>query len=239
MDRVRAIIVDDEAPARERIADLLADHSDIEITGQYDCGEDAVQAIRQETPDLLFLDIQMPELDGFGVLERVGPDVVPVTVFVTAYDRHALKAFEVHALDYLLKPFSDERFDIMLDRARQRLRSRESSDYLDRIAIKNAGRVSFLPVEEIDRVEAAGVYVRLHVGGKYHLLRETIGSLEKRLDPKRFVRIHRSSIVAIDRIKELQRDGHSRYSAILHDGTRLRLSQNYKSVLQERLGQKL
>ncbi len=271
MDRVRAIIVDDEAPARKRIAELLERHSNIEIVGQYDCGEDAVLAIQHDTPDILFLDIQMPELDGFQVLQRVGPDTVPVTVFVTAYDQHALKAFEVHALDYLLKPFSDERFELMLQRALRQMQSRESevlsaklvnaveqyrktlptqkmSDdsavggepgCLDRIAIKDAGRVSFVSVEEIDRCEAAGVYVRLYAGGKYHLLRETLASLEKRLDPKRFVRIHRSNIVAIDRIQELQRDKHSRYAVLLSDGTSLRLSQSYKGILQKKLGQKL
>ncbi len=271
MDRVRAIIVDDEAPARKRIAELLERHSNIDIVGQYDCGNDAVLAIQHETPDILFLDIQMPELDGFQVLEQVGPDTVPVTVFVTAYDQHALKAFEVHALDYLLKPFSDERFELMLQRALRQLQTRESEafsaklvnvleryrstlsvphsnggdiegeelGFLDRIAIKNAGRVSFVPVEEIDRCEAAGVYVRLYVGGKYHLLRETLANLEKRLDPKRFVRIHRSSIVAIDRIQELLRDKNSRYSVLLKDGTNLRLSQSYKVLLQKALGQKL
>lgn len=271
MASARAFIVDDEAPARKRIIDLLAKHPDVEVAGQFRSGEDALPEILDEPPDLLFLDIQMPGLDGFAVLEQLPPESVPVTVFVTAYDRHALKAFEVNALDYLLKPFSDERFEMMLERARRQLRSSkneklseslvravehfrqgsspntitgndtgtEHSRYLDRLVVKNAGRVTFLPTIEIDWIEAAGVYVRVHVGKKLHVLRETLNSLEQRLDPKSFVRIHRSSIVAIDRIKELVPDGRSRYCAILTDGTRIRLSQTYKAALQERLKQKI
>ncbi len=201
------------------------------------------------------------------MLARVGAERMPLTIFVTAYDRYALDAFEVHALDYLLKPFSDERFDSALDRARRTLRSRErealsekllalvaehragdasqakarsaTSPHLDRLAIKRSGRVVFLDVDEIDWIQAAGVYVRIHANGTSHLLRETLGALEKRLDPARFVRIHRSAIVPLDRIAALESDRSGEYRVVLDDGTRLKLSRSYREKLERRLGQQL
>jgi two-component system LytT family response regulator len=269
MEKIRVLIVDDERPARQRIHDLLEKEADIESIGECNDGADAVQLIQEQLPDLLFLDIQMPAMDGFGVLQAVGAERMPVTIFVTAYDKYAIHAFEVNALDYLLKPFSDERFETALARAKHYLRAQKSDDFsrrlwsflndfhagkisstqplpsprapqkLDRLVIKSLGRVFFLETEEIDWIEAAGVYVNLHVRGKTHLYRETIGGLQPLLDPHHFVRIHRSTIVNIDRIKELQPYSHGEYLVILHDGTKLKLSRGYRAQLQERLGQPL
>ncbi len=267
MADLRAYIVDDEPAARQRIVELLERQPGIEVVGLFERGSDAADAIVRAPSDLVFLDVQMPELDGFGVIERVGAEHMPFTIFVTAYDRYALRAFEVHGLDYLLKPFSDERFDAALQRARYQLRIRRREElsaklvklvesyraaaatepstdpagserrYLDRIALKSAGRVRFLGVTEIDWIEAAGVYVRLHAGGARHLLRETLGALEAKLDPERFTRIHRSTMVPLDRISELRVDRQGEYEVILKDGTHLKLSQSYRERLQEKLGQ--
>jgi len=263
MDKIRTVIVDDESPARRRIRELLDPVPDVEVVAECTGGPAAVEQIRTLAPDLLFLDVQMPELDGFGVLAALGLEATPVTVFITAYDHYALKAFDVHALDYLLKPYSDERFEQALDRARTHLATRQrdalnrkllallahhrpdlaaSTDAptrLDRLVLKTGGRVLFLKVEEIDWIDAAGVYVNLHAGGKTYLHRETLGGLENRLDPVRFVRIHRSTIVNLDRIRELQPYFHGEYVVVLHDGTKLKLSRTYRARLQERLGQAL
>lgn len=267
MDEIRVLIVDDEPVAREGIRVLLEDDPEVEVVGECADGEQATRAIGDLEPDLVFLDIQMPELDGFQVLERIGPQEMPVVVFVTAYDQYALKAFDVAALDYLLKPFDDERFAAALDRAKTQVRqgametlSRrliallEASSteptaarsgggggrrYLDRILIKTGGKAIFLKVEEIDWIEAEGDYVKLHVGSQQHLLRDTMKRLESQLDPKRFLRVHRSAIVNLDRIKELHPYFHGDYMILLQDGTEIKLSRTRRKQMEERLGRKL
>lgn len=250
--KIRALIVDDEPLARARLRTLLSEEADVEVVGECGDGLEAVAAVQDLTPELVFLDVQMPTLDGFGVVEALDPGALPVIVFVTAYDRYALQAFEVHALDYLLKPFDRDRFQKALERARaelQRSGSAETSQKLlamledkavrkplERLIIKSAGRVFFLRTEEIDWIEAAGNYVRLHVGAEAHLLRETMNGLEGRLDPGHFLRIHRSTIVNVDRIQELQAWFHGDYLVILRDGTQLTLSRGYRQKVQERFG---
>jgi len=245
--------VDDEPLARTRIRSLLEREPDMTIVGECGDGQQAVSLINELHPDLLFLDVQMPVLDGFGVLESLSIEQIPAVIFVTAYDRYALRAFEVHALDYLLKPFDRDRFQRALARARTELQREEKMEAtekllaliedvqsqrkpLQRLVIKAAGRVFFLRLEEIDWIEAAGNYVKLHVGTETHLLRETMNALEGRLDPQQFVRIHRSTIVHLDRIQELQPWFHGDYRVILHDGTQLTLSRGYRPKLQELLG---
>ena len=251
MEKIRTLIVDDEPLARERIADLLDGDAEFEIVGECGDGLAAVAAIEAHKPDLLFLDVQMPELDGFGVLEAI--EEAPVIIFVTAYDQYALRAFEVHALDYLLKPFDRERFDKALQRAKRQiareragavnqelvalladLKSRPKP--LERLVIKAGGRVFFLRVDEIDWIEAAANYVKLHVGKESHLLRETINGLAAKLDPDKFLRIHRSIIVNLERVKELQPWFHGDYVVILQDGTQLTSSRNYREHLRKLLG---
>jgi two-component system, LytTR family, response regulator len=256
MSSVRVLIVDDEPLARERIRALLEPEADIEIVGQCSDGLEAVAAIQKLSPDLVFLDAQMPELDGFGVIKMVGAAQMPAVIFVTAYDQYALRAFDVHALDYLLKPFDRERFEVALSRARaqiqherngvlnQRLMAllrdlKPDARSLDRLVIKSGGRVFFLKSEEIDWIEAAGNYLRLHVGQQSHLLRETMSAMEARLDPRLFLRIHRSVIVNVERIKELHPLFHGEYTVTLRDGTRLTLSRSYRDRLQELLGRSL
>jgi two-component system LytT family response regulator len=251
--RLRTFLVDDEPLARQRLRTLLEAEPDIDLVGECSDGRHAVAALREQAPDLLFLDVQMPLLDGFGVLEALGPERLPVVIFVTAYDRYALRAFEVHALDYLVKPFDRERFRTALARARGQVERARSADVnerllallqhvkearkpLDRLVIKSAGRVCFVRLEEIDWIEAAGNYLRLHAGKETHLLRETMSRLEARLDGRRFLRIHRSTIVNIERIRELQPSFHGDYVVILRDGTELILSRGYRGKLQELLG---
>ncbi len=262
---IRALIVDDEKPARDRLLDLLNKEEGVEVAGVACDGWEAIELIRDENPDLIFLDIQMPNLDGFGVLRNMGPGLMPVTIFVTAYDQYAIRAFEAHALDYLLKPFSDERFAAALDRARHFIRTHRASELsrqlasllaeqpvpeeapsrgpaaepAERLVIKSGGRVKFLDVDEIDWIEAAGVYVYLHIGKRSHLYRATIGQLQERLDPKRFVRVHRSAAVNTDRIRELQPRSHGDYTVVLKDGTELTLSRKYRSHLEAWLRQSL
>jgi two-component system LytT family response regulator len=249
---IRVLLVDDESLAREMLREMLQDDPQVTIVGESCNGREALEAIRAHSPDLLFLDVQMPELGGFEVLAALGKEI-PRVIFVTAYDQYAVRAFEVHALDYLLKPFDRERFDISWQRARaQILRDRDGgtdqrilallqemkagNKYLERLVIKAGGRIYFLETTEIDWIEAEGNYVSVHSGKKSHLLRETISSLEGQLDPKKFVRIHRSSIVRIDRIQELQPWFHGEYRIILQNGTQLTLSRNYRDKLQEALG---
>jgi two-component system LytT family response regulator len=251
--KVRVLVVDDEPLARERIASFLADDPEIASVDMCADGPSAVAAIRTELPDLVFLDVQMPGCDGFGVVESVGPERMPVTIFVTAYDKYALKAFEVRALDYLLKPFDRDRFTIALGRAKEQIRRHRDSGVheklqalledvkpagsgLDRLAIKSGGSVHFLRTDEIDWVEAAGNYTRLHAGKQVHLLRETMTALEAKLDAKRFARIHRSTIVNLERVRELQPYFHGDYIVLLRDGTQLTLSRNYRPRLGERFG---
>ncbi|MEZ5394415.1 MAG: LytTR family DNA-binding domain-containing protein [Bryobacterales bacterium] len=249
---IRTVIADDERPARRRLAELLEREADMEVVAEARDGVEAVEAVLERKPDLLFLDVQMPERDGFEVLRELGPDETPVTVFVTAYDRYAVKAFEARAFDYLLKPFSDERFEAALAHARRYLDERRRPEFqekvsgliggeppLDRIVLKSAGRVTFLEVDDIEWIEAAGVYVDLHTASKTHLYRSTIGRLTERLDPKRFIRIHRSATVNTARIQSLRPLGHGEHAVLLHSGKRLKLSRSYRRELESWLGQPL
>ena len=252
MNKIRTLIVDDEPMARERVRSLLEPQPDIELLGECSDGQQAVLAIERLQPQLVFLDVQIPGLDGFAVLRAIPPDRMPLVVFTTAYDEYALRAFDVHALDYLLKPFDSQRFYNTLDRARERIERQRAGELgkrllamvqdlkpdgaqtSDRLVVKSSGRIFFVRLDEIDWIDAAGNYVRLHVNGESHLFRETMNAIEKRLD-SRFVRIHRSHIVNADRIKELlPSDGE--HTVVLQNGTRLTLSRGYKGRLQERLG---
>jgi two-component system, LytTR family, response regulator len=247
--KVRTIVVDDEPLARERLIKLLRSESEIEVVGEAANGRAAVDLIRQEKPALAFLDVQMPELDGFGVLSELDESERPGIVFVTAYDKFALKAFEVHAIDYLLKPFDKERFHSALRRALDHL-TRPQPDKMqeqlsallselrpapqsDRIAVKSDGRVVFIKLADIDWIEAADNYISLHVGKDSPLVRETMANIEARLPRERFIRISRSTIVNMDRIKELQPMFHGEYAVILRDGTRLTLSRSHRDKLQQ------
>jgi two-component system LytT family response regulator len=253
MSKIRALVVDDEPLARDRVMSLLQQEDDVEIIGECHDGTQAVAAIHNQAPDLVFLDVQMPGHNGFEVIEAVGADRMPTVIFVTAYDEYALRAFEVHALDYLLKPFGKERFQQALQHARAHVERRRAGDLgkrlmalvqdikpepqrLDRLVVKSAGRVFFLKTDDIVWIEAAGNYVRLHLAEDSHLFRETMNGIEARLDPRRFVRIHRSRIVNSDRIKELQPWFNGEYVVVLQNGTRLTLSRGYREKLQERLG---
>lgn len=247
--KTRTLVVDDEPLARERLKSLLRGAADVELIGEASDGREAVEKIRALKPDLVFLDIQMPELDGFNVLSELSEEERPAVVFVTAYDKFALKAFEVHAVDYLLKPFDRSRFDTALKRALGQL-ARKPPQQLneqlsallaslkprtqtpERIAVKSEGRVVFVNLSDVDWVEAADNYVALHVGKESHLLRETMTALEARL-PKLFLRISRSTIVNTDRIKELQPLFHGDYAVILKDGTKLTLTRGYRDKLEE------
>jgi two-component system, LytTR family, response regulator len=252
MKKIRTLVVDDEPLARERLTSLLAAEADIEIIGQCRDGEEAVHAIVDHSPDLVFLDVQMPAMNGFEVIEAVGSERMPLVIFVTAYDQHALKAFQVRALDYVLKPFDRERFQEALQRARAHIQRDETGDLgrrllalvkdlrrdqprTDRLVVKSGGRLFFLRTDEIDWIEASGNYVRLHVGTTSHLLRETMNAIEGRLDPEKFFRIHRSRIVNMERIQEMQPWLNGEYAVVLRTGTRLTLSRGYREKLQERL----
>jgi two-component system LytT family response regulator len=259
MERVRTLVVDDEKPARARLLELLRREPGIEIVGEGCDGREAVELVRAWAPQLMFLDVQMPEVGGFDVLEAIGPGTVPVVVFVTAFDRYALQAFDVHAIDYLLKPYSDQRFETALKRACEFVLSRNSgelslrianlleerspgeggSGYLERVVLKSGGRVWFLDVREIDWIEACGVYVNLHVGSKKHLYRSSVAHLLQRLDRKRFVRVHRSAAVNTERIAELQPRSHGDYTVLLKDGTALIMSRGYRAHLEHWLKQPL
>ncbi len=245
---IRTLIVDDEPLARDRIKRFLAVETEMELVGECDEGRSAIAAIGEIKPDLIFLDIQMPELDGFGVLQALDERDMPAIVFVTAYDQYALRAFDVHAVDYLLKPFDRERFSKALRRAKQQIQQRRDGEidqrlmsllahvkkelkYLERVVIKSVGRVFFLKTDEIDWIEAEGNYVRLHVGGEGHLLRETMNRLETKLNPEKYIRIHRSTIVNVERIKELQPLFSGDYVVILRGGKQLTLSRSYRDKL--------
>jgi two-component system LytT family response regulator len=260
------IIVDDESAARARLRRLLSDEPDVEVVSECETGKDAVNAILEYSPDLVFLDIEMPELNGFDVLRSLPEETVPEFVFVTAFNSYALEAFAVDALDYLLKPFDAERFQITMRRARERLHGRgdqgelltairEMSEiqreiraavsqlpeaggaparptYLERIAVKSDGRVFFVRVEEVDYIESAANYVKIRVGTESHLIRERLGDLAARLDPAHFARIHRSTIVNLDKIKEIQPWFSGDALVILRGGQKLRLSRMFRSSLE-------
>jgi two-component system LytT family response regulator len=252
MKRFSAVIVDDEGPSRRRIRQLLSSEPDFQVIGESDNGRQAVDLLRRSTPDVLFLDVQMPELDGFAVLDAIGPKSIPAVVFVTAYDKYALQAFEVHALDYLLKPFDQERFRETLVRARTRVTTAQAAELSEklramlaalapspreRIVIKDSGRVTLLDTSTIDWIEAADNYACIHCGEARHVIRETMNALENRLDRRVFVRIHRSFIVNIDRIAEMQPWFRGDYLVFLRDGTRLKLSRSYRESLKSFLSE--
>jgi two-component system LytT family response regulator len=278
MTPIRVLVVDDERPARERLRRLLAQDSRVTLAGCHAGGAEALAAIRDaaaaEAPvHLVFLDVQMPEVDGFAVVaqlvQQFEPEAVPAIIFVTAHDEYALRAFEAHALDYLLKPFGDQRFQAALDRAIRLLRvgdshtllarlhallgvdakseahdatavTRRATRPLDRIVLKEANRVRLLPVEQISWIQAEGVYVKLHTrDGKAHLQRGLLGALDSALDEHQFVRIHRSAIVNIDMVEELQQDAHGECVVVLRDRTHVRVGRRFRSRLQARLGQAL
>ncbi len=254
--KIRTLIVDDEPLARRKMRRMLARDSEVEILVDCSNGREAIDAITINHPDLVFLDVQMPEINGFDVLEAIPQPVMPFVIFVTAYDQYALRAFEVSAVDYLVKPFDRRRFEKALQRAKSRLTAERGSDlnqqtlalleelkarssHVERLVIKAGGRAFFLKTEEIDWIEAEGKYVRLHVGKESYLLRDAIGSMEAQLDPKKFPRIHRSTIVNIERVRELQPWFHNEYRVILKDGTELMLSRSCRKRLGELLGSPL
>ena len=235
--KIRTVIVDDEPLARSNLTVLLRLDPQIEIVSQCASGLDAVREIRAAKPDLVFLDVQMPECDGFDVLELLGKDVPPAIIFVTAFDQYALRAFEAGALDYLLKPFDNARFDRAVERAKEKIaQGKGLPKKLQRLAIKSAGHVAFVSLSEIDWIEAADYYAGLHVGEKTHLLRRSMSELEQDLDPAAFCRIHRSTIVNLDRVRGLKLSEDGDYKVLLENGTNLRLSRRYRKQLQSRLG---
>ena len=254
---IRVLVADDEAPARQRVVDLLRNDAQVASIAEAADGEATVEAIQKQRPDLVFLDVQMPELDGLGVIDAIGAAQMPLTVFVTAFDQHAIRAFEANALDYLLKPFSDERFESTMARVKTRLDERSTSEFgqrvmrmmintpavqdrrLDRLVVKSAGTTRFVRVIDIDWIEAAGVYVTLHVGGKELLYRAALNDLAERLDPRRFVRVHRSALVNIESIVQLEPMSHGEFEAVLKNGSRTRVSRTYRVLLEKRLGQPL
>jgi two-component system LytT family response regulator len=235
--RIRTLVVDDEPLARSNLTVLLRLDPEIEIVGECSSGVEALSEIRGRKPDLVFLDVQMPECDGFDVVEQLGKDLPRAVVFVTAYDQYALKAFEAGALDYLLKPFDNARFDRALGRAKERISlSKEAPRKIDRLVIKGAGQVTFVKISEIDWIEAADYYACLHVRTKTHLLRRRMSDLERELDQAVFCRIHRSSIVNINRIRGLEVGEDGEYEVTLDTGARLRLSRRYRKQLQSLMG---
>jgi two-component system, LytTR family, response regulator len=254
MTKIRALIVDDEPIARRGIRLHLLGEADIEIIGECANGLEAVAAIQEQAPDLVFLDVQMPEMDGFEVIEAIGAQRMPVVIFVTAYDQYALRAFDAQALDYLLKPFDPERFHTALARAKATLEQqgvkemnqqlltllkeyRGSQKYLERLVIKSAGRIYFLNVEEVAWIESADNYVCLHVGRQSHLLRETLNGLEAKLNPEEFLRIRHSAMVNLKQVKELQPLFRGEYLVVLKDGTELQSSRRYRKKVSAILGE--
>jgi len=249
---IRALVVDDELLARRTIRRLVGKSAGVEIVGECGDGESAVRAIQESKPDLVFLDIQMPEMDGFRVLSKIGVDQMPVTIFITAYDRFALRAFDANAIDYLLKPVGKARFDRALTRAKQRIAGKVDSGevkriisvleqlattqkYPNRMAIPQNGRIIFVATNNIDWIQAEGNYVRLHIGSREHELRETLTELGEKLNPAQFLRIHRSTIVNIERIKEIQAWFHGHHRVLLENGTELRMSR-YQHEIARKLG---
>jgi two-component system LytT family response regulator len=235
---IRALIADDEPLARRKIRGLLAREPDVEIAGECGSGPEAAKLIRELDPNLVFLDIEMPELDGLSLLEGLEGRAGPAVIFVTAYDQYAIRAFDVQALDYLLKPIDRRRFQTALERARDHLgKSRgPASTPLTRLMVRSADRTQVLKVDDVDWVESADNYVKIHALGQTHFLRETLAHLRARLDPARFVRIHRSALVNVDRIQSLYPLFHGDQMVVLHDGTELPLSRRYRHELESLLG---
>lgn len=254
--KIKTLIVDDESLARRVIRDLLVADPDIEIIGECASGAEAVSFIEKQTPDLLFLDIQMPGMTGIDALSKIDPRRIPAIIFVTAFDQYAIKAFEVHALDYLLKPFTDERFEDALRQAKTQIEMKEMNrltqslaafiqeqtgnvagrpgrkGFLTRFMIRSAGRTAFIKAEDVDWIGADDYYIKLHVNGKSHLLRMSMAELEEKLDPERFLRIHRSTIINFDRVKELHQNANGDSVVMLKDGTRLKLSRSRREHLE-------
>jgi two-component system LytT family response regulator len=257
LEPIHVLVADDELPARQRLIDLLRGDEQVASVSEAADGETAVEMIQREKPGLLFLDVQMPELDGLGVIDAIGAAEMPLTVFVTAYDQHAIRAFESNALDYLLKPFSDERFEATMARVKARLDERSMREFgqrvmkmvsaapsapekrLDRLVVKAGGTTRFIRVIDIDWIEAAGVYVTLHVGGKELLYRAALNDLAEKLDPRRFVRVHRSALINIESVVQLEPISHGEFEAVLKNGSRTRVSRTYRGQLEKRLGQPL
>jgi two-component system, LytTR family, response regulator len=257
--KIRALVVDDEPVARDRLVRLLEQQADIELVGQCSNGLETVTAIEQLSPDLVFLDVQRPEMNGFDVMRALETRHVPAVIFVTAYDEYAVRAFEVHALDYLLKPFSSMRFRETLAHARDQLDRHRAGDlgrkllalaptlsetqnparFPERLLVRSTGRIHFVRTSEIDWCEAAGNYVRLHLRDESHLFRETMNGLESKLDPRHFARVHRSTIVNVERIEELRSSLGGECTVLLRDGTKLTLSRGYRENFQERFGKSL
>lgn len=234
--KIRTLVVDDEPLARSNLTVLLRAHPDMDLIGECASGPEAVAEIRRLKPDLVFLDVQMPECDGFDVLELLGADIPPALVFVTAYDQYALRAFEAGALDYLLKPFDNDRFDRALTRAKQRLlQGTDHVQKMERLVIKSAGQIWFVKPADIDWIEAADYYACLHVRERNLLLRRSLAELEQELDPSCFCRIHRSAIVNLERIRGLKINPEGEYDVLLENGATLKLSRRYRRLLRERL----
>jgi two-component system, LytTR family, response regulator len=235
--QLQALVVDDEAWARRNLTLLLRSDPDIASVAECGSGLEAIEEIRRSRPDLVFLDVQMPECDGFDVLERLGADLPETVIFVTAYDAYALRAFEAGALDYLLKPFDDARFGRALTRAKEKLAryAPQQRRSISRIAVKSRGQTLFLNVSDIDWIEAASYYACLHVGAATYIVRRTLQELEQDLDERTFVRIHRSIIVNLDRVRGLELQESGEYEVMLESGARLRLSRRFRKRLQDRL----
>lgn len=264
---LRVAVAEDEPLTRAQLVRLLREHPDVDVVGEATSGREAVDLVRVERPDLLLLDVQMPGMTGIEALDRLAsdPHPLPAVVFVTAYDHHAVRAFELHALDYVVKPFDDERLALAVERARSRVRTGRLAhfgrrmvtlvqdgavepdpealgdlalgrSYPDRLAVRTGGRIDLVRVADLDWVEGSGVYARLHVGDKQYLLRETLARLEEQLPPRRFARIHRSTIVNLDRVRALDHLARGEYVVYLHDGTQLKLSRSYRDRLQDLLG---
>lgn len=250
---IRTLIVDDEPLPRERIRTLLAEHPAVEVIGESRDGQEALQNILTEHPDLVFLDIQMPELDGFDVIQAIAPDQLPAIIFVTAFDEYAIRAFEVNAIDYLLKPINAARFEIALRRALNRLaqddtceanrtlmdfveRLRAEQQYNRRFVVRSGSRLSFVRACDVDWLDVADNYVRLHVAGRDHLVRDTLKSVEAQLNPQVFLRVHRSIIINLDRVESVEPYSHGDYLVTMKDGTRLTTSRSYSERLRKLLG---
>ena len=247
--RIKALIVDDEPLARDRIRELLKEHPEVEVIGEARNGQEAIAAVANHNPDLVFLDVQMPDVDGFDVLRNLDVERLPVIIFVTAYDQYALRAFDVHAVDYLTKPFDRERFARAVDQAKVFMKGAKEPDtarilnmlqelragtrYLERFAIKNGETLFFVRAEDVDAIEAQGNYVRLSLANSSHLVRDTLNNIESQINPRTFVRIHRRTIVNINRVKEVQTWGRGEYRVVLLTGAHYTLSRGYRQHFEE------
>lgn len=228
MNTIRVLVVDDEPLARQRLCQMLGDHADITVVGEAEDVEQAMMQVRSQRPDLIMLDIRMPGEDGLALVRRLHMTPAPYVIFVTAYAEHAVAAFDAEAVDYLLKPYDEERLARALERARAALALQKPTPYLQRFAVILGRRTSYLPVEAVEWIEGGGNYARIHVGKEVHLVRTTLSALERELDPARIVRVHRSAMVAVDQVRELQSLGGGEYRLLLKDGTRLPMSQRYR-----------